>query len=206
MPLVTQCQVSEKAGITFAVGLRSILRHDPDVVLVGEMRDVETAQLGLRAALTGHLVLSTLHTNDAVGTVSRLIDMGLDRFIIASSLMAVAAQRLVRRICVHCRAEFVPTPEQLEALGMGTDVSGRFAQEKGCDRCNGTGHLGREAIFEVLVVTSEVAQLISRGAHEDEIEKAAIAGGMFPFRDVARSKARTGGISLEEVARVSTES
>lgn len=205
LPLVTQCQVSEKAGITFAVGLRSILRHDPDVVLVGEMRDVETAQLGLRAALTGHLVLSTLHTNDAVGTISRLIDMGLDRFIIASSLMAVAAQRLVRRICVHCRAEFVPTPEQLELLGMSPDVKGRFAQGNGCERCNGTGHLGREAIFEVLDVTADVAHLISRGAHEDEIEKAAIAAGMVPFRDVARAKAQAGGISLEEVARVTTE-
>jgi type IV pilus assembly protein PilB len=206
LPLVTQCQVREKAGLHFASGLRSILRHDPDVVLVGEMRDVETARLGLRAALTGHLVLSTLHTNDAVGTISRLIDMGLDRFIIASCLMAVAAQRLVRRICPHCRYEYEPSREDLEAVGLPPETTGRFADGRGCERCHGTGHLGREAIFELLEVTPEVARLISRGAHEDEIEEAARDAGMVLFRESAQQRARTGGISLHEMARVTTES
>jgi type IV pilus assembly protein PilB len=203
--LATQCQVNEKAGLTFATGLRAILRHDPDVVLVGEIRDRETAKLALHASLTGHLVLSTLHTNHAVATTLRLVEMDLDPYLIASSLVAVAAQRLARKICGNCRYEYEPTPEELEAVGLSAAAGTAFARGKGCDRCNGTGLRGREAIFEVLEVTPEVARLIARGAPEEELAEAARAGGMTPFREMAQRRAVEGRISLSEVANVTTE-
>jgi type IV pilus assembly protein PilB len=205
LPVATQCQVNEKAGLGFATGLRAILRHDPDVVLVGEMRDRETASLALRASLTGHLVFSTLHTNDAVRTVSRLIDMELDAYIVASCLVAVAAQRLVRRVCANCRYEYEPTPEELQAIGVREGTRGRFARGKGCDRCGGSGFRGREAIFELLEVSSEVSGLISRKAHADQIEEAALRAGMEPFRAVARRRALEGKMAVDEVQRVTAE-
>jgi type II secretory ATPase GspE/PulE/Tfp pilus assembly ATPase PilB-like protein len=202
---VTQCQVNEKAGLTFAAGLRSILRHDPDVVLVGEMRDAETATLAMRAALTGHLVLSTLHTNDAVRSISRLRDMGIDTFVIASCLSCVSAQRLVRRICPSCREEYDPTPEELTAVGLPGDAKGTFARGGGCERCHGSGQRGREALFEVLEVKPAIATLIGRGAPVDEIEAAARESGMVSFREMAQQRALEGQISLAEVATVTAE-
>jgi type IV pilus assembly protein PilB len=205
LSLVTQCQVNEKAGLDFARGLRSILRHDPDVVLVGEIRDPETASLALRAAMTGHLVFSTVHTNGAVATVGRLVDMGLDRYIIASCLVGVAAQRLVRCICPHCAEEYTPDPEDLSAVGVPSDTTGKFRRGEGCDRCHETGYAGREAIFELLEVTPALARLISRGAHADELEAEACQGDFVPFRDRAQRSACEGRITLDEVARISTE-
>ena len=158
LPMVTQCQVNEKAGLDFATGLRSILRHDPDVVLIGEMRDPETASLALRAAMTGHLVFSTVHTNSALATVGRLVDMGLDRYLIASCLVGVSAQRLVRLICPHCAEKYTPDPEDLEAVGVAPDTTGKFRHGEGCDRCHETGYAGREALFELLEVTPELAR------------------------------------------------
>ncbi|MGH0029906.1 MAG: GspE/PulE family protein [Myxococcota bacterium] len=206
MPLVTQCQVNDKAGLDFAKGLRAILRHDPDVVLVGEMRDQVTASLAIRAALTGHLVVSSLHTNDSVRSISRLRDMGLDAYLIASCLRAVSAQRLVRRICPDCREPYEPSEEDLLALGFDPGTRGSFAVGKGCDRCNGSGCRGREAIFEVLEVTPGVAQLIARNAAMDEIEhEARREAGLVTFREMAQRRAAEGRISLAEMARTTAE-
>ncbi len=205
LPIVTQCQVNEKAGLTFAASLRAVLRHDPDVVLVGEMRDPETASLAIRAALTGHLVFSTLHTNDAVGTVGRILDMGVDAYLISSCLAVIAAQRLIRLTCTQCREPYEPTPEELAAIGFSEDIEGQFARGVGCERCGNSGFRGREALFEVLEVTPPVAQLISRGAHADDIEKAAREGGLQTFREAAQQRALEGQIALEEVARITTE-
>jgi type IV pilus assembly protein PilB len=205
LPLATQCQVNERAGLDFATGLRSILRHDPDVVLVGEMRDTETAALALRAAMTGHLVFSTLHTNGAIETVGRLVDMGLDRYAIASCLVGVAAQRLVRRICEHCVEDYEPDPDELAAIGIAPERGGKFRRGAGCERCQESGHAGREALFELLEVTPALRRAISRGAHADELEAQARADGFVPFRERAQRSACEGRISLEEVARVTAE-
>jgi type IV pilus assembly protein PilB len=205
LSMITQCQVNEKAGLDFATGLRSILRHDPDVVLVGEMRDPETASLALRAAMTGHLVFSTVHTNGALATVGRLVDMGLDRFLIASCLVGVAAQRLVRLICPHCVEEYTPDPEDLAAVGIAPDTLGKFRRGEGCDRCHETGYAGREALFELLEVTPELARAISRSAHPDELEQKARDNGFMPFRERAQRSACEGRLTLDEVARITTE-
>ena len=205
LPLVTQCQINERAGLTFAAGLRSILRHDPDVILVGEMRDTETAGMALRAALTGHFVFSTLHTNDAVRTISRLRDMGVEPFLIASCLVAVVGQRLVRLVCTHCAAAYEPRDDELLAVGIEPGAPGNFKIGKGCDRCHGTGTHGREALFEVLEIGPEIAQLIGRDAAVDEIEAAARGAGLRSFREVAQERAAAGVIPLEEVARVTVE-
>ncbi len=205
LPMVTQCQINTKAGLTFASGLRSILRHDPDVVLVGEMRDTETATMAVRAALTGHLVFSSIHTNDAIRTISRLLDMGIDPFLVASCLSVVAAQRLVRKNCSHCRDTYEPTPEEIASVGLRPGTAGPFSRGKGCDRCHGTGMRGREALFEVLEVTPAVSSMIGRRAPVDEIEELAREEGMTSFREAAIERARSGEISLAEVARVTAE-
>jgi type IV pilus assembly protein PilB len=205
MSLVTQCQINEKAGITFANGLRSILRHDPDIILVGEMRDAETTRMALRAALTGHLVLSTLHANDAVRALSRLRDMGMESYLIASCLVAVCAQRLVRLVCELCRKPHPATAAELELLGLAAGEKVAFVRGEGCSRCNGTGMRGRKALFEVLEVTPEISQLMAREAPLDAIAEAARRGGMVPFRGNAQRLAREGAITVEEAARVSVE-
>jgi type IV pilus assembly protein PilB len=205
LPLATQCQINEKAGLTFAAGLRSILRHDPDVILVGEMRDQETGSMALRAALTGHLVFSTVHTNDAVRSISRLRDLGIEPFLIASCLSAVVAQRLVRLVCQECCHEYQPRAEELAAVGLPVDAEGSFVHGKGCERCHSTGTRGREALFEVLEVTPEVAQAIGRDESIDEIDAAARAAGLVTFREEAHRRACAGRISLEEVAQVTAE-
>lgn len=205
LPLATQCQINEKAGLTFAAGLRSILRHDPDVILVGEMRDQETGSMALRAALTGHLVFSTVHTNDAVRSISRLRDLGIEPFMIASCLAAVVAQRLVRLVCPECSEEYQPRAEELAAVGLPVDAEGSFVRGKGCERCHSTGTRGREALFEVLEVTPEVAQAIGRDESIDEIDVAARAAGLVTFREEAHRRACAGRITLEEVAQVTAE-
>jgi type IV pilus assembly protein PilB len=206
MSLVTQCQINEKAGITFATGLRSILRHDPDIILVGEMRDAETTRMALRAALTGHLVLSTLHANDAVRALSRMRDMGMESYLIASCLVTVCAQRLVRLVCESCRKPHTASAAELELLGLPATERAAFVRGEGCPRCSGTGMRGRRALFEVLEITPEISQLMAREAPLDTIAEAARAAGMVPFRGNAQRLAREGAITIEEAARVSVES
>jgi type IV pilus assembly protein PilB len=201
LPLVTQCQINEKAGVTFLTGLRAILRHDPDVILVGEMRDAETASIAMRSALTGHLVLSTLHTNDAVGSIVRLQDMDVPPYLTGSCLLVAVAQRLVRVLCPQCRFECEPSEEELQAAGL--EPGGKWWRASGCDACRGHGVAGRSALFEVLEITPPVARLVFVGAAADEIERVAREKGFVPFREAALRRARAGDISPEELARVS---
>ena len=191
---ITQIQVQPKIGLTFAAGLRSMLRHDPDVMMVGEVRDLETAEIAIRVALTGHLVFSTLHTNDAAGAATRLLDMGLEPFLVASSLECVIAQRLVRLICPSCRRE--------EAARPSGDIppAARF-RGKGCGQCNGTGYRGRTAIYEILSVDREVRELILRRASADEIRRHAVLRGMRTLRECGWAKAAAGLTGAEEVLR-----
>ena len=203
---VSQVQVNPRADMTFANALRSILRQDPDIIMVGEIRDVETADIAIQASLTGHLVLSTLHTNTACGAVARLIDMEIQPFLIASSLMLVAAQRLVRRLCPHCRRPFEPPPELQEELRLdriGTGAS--FFRAVGCERCNGSGYRGRIAIFEMLVVDPDIDALIVAKASAGEIYRKARSGGMVSLREAGLRKAAGGITSLDEVIRVTVD-
>jgi type II secretory ATPase GspE/PulE/Tfp pilus assembly ATPase PilB-like protein len=202
---VAQIPVRPSRGLTFATGLRSILRQDPDVVMVGEIRDAETAEIAIRAALTGHQVFSTLHTNDAAGAVTRLLDMGVEAFLISSSLEGVLAQRLVRRICTHCRAEWIPTAGLREKLaGFGIhDLEGRFYHGKGCDECRGTGYRGRIGIFELLAISPDLRELILHKRPSAEIKSAA-RKKMITMHQDALQKAVAGITTLEEIVRVSS--
>ncbi|MBT3310240.1 MAG: type II secretion system ATPase GspE, partial [Gammaproteobacteria bacterium] len=197
---VGQIQVSPKIGLTFAGGLRSILRQDPDVIMVGEIRDLETAEIAVQASLTGHLVLSTLHTNDSVGAVARLSDMGVEPFLLSASLEGVVAQRLVRRLCNHCKEPYDP--------GEIAEVeSTHYCRPKGCDHCLDTGYRGRTAIFEMLTINDEIRELITRPeSTEQELRRAAERGGMFSLRQAGWQKAAEGVTSIEEVYRVTQES
>jgi type IV pilus assembly protein PilB len=206
LPRVNQVQVKEEIGLTFASALRSFLRHDPDVILVGEMRDLDTAQIANRAALTGHLVLSTLHTNDAASTVARLLDMGIPPFLLASSLRLVVAQRLIRKVCAECRE-----PYEIDAASLvpytTTPADGRVTVVigRGCAVCNQTGLKGRIAIYEVMPVTKEIKELIAHGARPAEICKVARDQGMRTLREAALAKVLEGVTTLEEIMRVTTE-
>ena len=184
LPGITQVQTNERAGLTFGKGLRSILRQDPDVVLVGEVRDSETAELALQASMTGHLVLTTLHTNDAVAALTRLVDMGIEPFLIASSLSLVVAQRLVRRPCADCAAPYMPSARVLALLGLGeADLVGATPMRgRGCGECGGTGYRGRTGIFEVLPVTASVRSVLSHTPTEAAVGAAARAAGMTTLR------------------------
>ena len=204
LPMMIQCQVNEKAGLTFATGLRAILRHDPDVILVGEMRDRETAAIAMRAALTGHLVLSTLHTNDAIHTLARLRDLEVEAYLISSCLTLVAAQRLARRLCKQCREEYVPDPGETRALGV--EEGGTWYRSHGCSDCNERGVRGRRAVLELLEITPEIKSLLLSNAGEDAVLESARSGGFVSLREAAIELARTGEISLQEIARVTAES
>ena len=206
LPRVNQVQVRDEIGFTFAAALRSFLRHDPDVILVGEMRDLETAQIANRAALTGHLVLSTLHTNDAASTVVRLLDMGIPPFLLASALRLVVAQRLLRKICLECRE-----PHEIDESSLApyaaipTDGRVTVFAGRGCTVCNDTGLKGRIAIYEVMPVTNEIKELIVSGARPAEICKAARDQGMRTLREAGLAKVLEGVTTLEEVLRVTSE-
>ncbi|PYI88450.1 MAG: type II secretion system protein GspE [Verrucomicrobia bacterium] len=205
LPGVAQIPVRPSRGLTFASGLRSILRQDPDVVMVGEIRDSETAEIAIRAALTGHQVFSTLHTNDSAGAVTRLTDMGVEAFLISSSLEGVLAQRLVRRICSHCRVESPVQPavrEKLEELG-ALRVDGRFYRGNGCEECRGTGYRGRVGIFELLPINAELRELILQKRSSAEIKTAA-RKTMVTMHQDALQKAADGITTLEEILRVSS--
>lgn len=194
---LTQVQVQPRAGLTFATALRSVLRQDPDVVMVGEMRDRETTETGLAAALTGHLVLSTLHTNDAPGAVARLTEMGVPRYLVAGGLTGVLAQRLVRRVCEHCVTIEPVTGDELFALGLPTPP--HLPRAVGCDRCDGTGYSGRVGVFEMLRVSPAIRELILADAPSDDIREAAAAAGMTPLAVDAWRKVEDGATTLEEV-------
>jgi len=200
IPLIRQTQVNPKAGLTFATGLRSILRQDPDIVMVGEVRDKETADIAVQASLTGHLVLSTLHTNDAPSAVTRLVDMGVEPFLVSSSLIGVIAQRLVRVICKGCKEKYVPEPELLRELKIKKDAV--FHKGKGCDDCKHTGYLGRIGIFEFMRMSDEIRKLILQKASSDDIRDAAVKDGMRTLRDDGLDKAARGITTIEEVVRV----
>src|SRR5918911_4035446 len=198
---INQVSVRNDIGLDFASALRSILRQDPDIVMVGEIRDNETADIAVKAALTGHQVLSTLHTNDAAGAITRLDDMGIEPFLISSSMLLSCAQRLVRRVCSNCRDEFVPEPEVFEKLGMKPEKGAVFYKGHGCDRCKGRGYLGRAAIIEALPVTESVRRLVIKRASAAVIKNQAVTEGMKTLRMVGIEKAAEGVTTLEEIWR-----
>lgn len=202
---VNQIQVLEKAGLTFARGLRSILRHDPDVILVGEIRDQETAQIAVQASLTGHLVFSTLHTNDAPGALTRLVDMGVEPYLVASSLEAVLAQRLVRLLCAHCKQEDTsPTAQALKAQ-LNFPANTPIYRAVGCRECRQTGYFGRRAIFEWMDASSEIRQMVLKNCSGDEIRNAARRAGMRTLAEDGWRLVRLGSTTPEEVLRVTKD-
>ena len=207
LPGVRPTQVNPKIHLTFANGLRSILRQDPDVIMVGEIRDLETAEIAIQAALTGHLVLSTLHTNDAASTFMRLIDMGVEPFLISSSVIGILAQRLVRTICKDCRHEHAPSREALEDIGLLDREKGtpKFYQGKGCPKCRNTGYRGRIGIFELLIPDEKVRRLAVSKASVEEIRKQARALGMTTLKEDGINKIRDGFTTIEEVLRATQE-
>ena len=203
---VNQVQINEKTGMTFANGLRAILRQDPDIIAVGEIRDGETAEIAMRAAITGHVVLSTVHTNDAVGTIERLIDIGVEPYLVASALRGVISQRLVRRLCPHCKEAYQPSAEELQDLGIADGAGMQFYRSKGCPKCFDTGYHGRIAVFEFLPVDRAVRTMISDGSARAQIEAylkdAAQKTGFISLRDNGLRLLAEGVTSVEELLRV----
>jgi type IV pilus assembly protein PilB len=200
---VNQVQVRENIGLNFAAALRSFLRQDPNIILVGEIRDFETAEIAVKASLTGHLVLSTLHTNDAPGTISRLMNMGIEPFLVASSVNLICAQRLVRRICTQCKEDHPLPPQAMTEAGFTADESTQVVPKrgKGCERCNGTGYKGRVGLYEVMEVTEELRELILVGASALELKRKAVDEGMITLRRSGLRKVMEGVTTIEEVAR-----
>jgi general secretion pathway protein E len=202
---VNQVQIKPQIGLSFAHVLRSMLRHDPDVIMVGEIRDLETAQIAIQAALTGHLVLSTLHTNNAASTLTRLLDMGVEDYLMTSTLNAIVAQRLVRRLCHDCRKAYTPLAELVEQLGLQQRDDLAFWRAVGCSRCNETGYFGRISINEVLVMSDPIRRQILHHAEATELQRAALAAGMRPMFQDGIAKAAGGVTTIEEVLRVTRE-
>ncbi|MDQ3621685.1 MAG: Flp pilus assembly complex ATPase component TadA [Verrucomicrobiota bacterium] len=202
---INQVAVKSEIGLGFADALRSILRQDPDIVMIGEIRDNETADIAVKAALTGHQVLSTLHTNDAAGAIARLDDMGIEPFLIASSILLTCAQRLVRRLCPNCKEDFVPEPEVFAKLGLEDLTGTTFHHGAGCDRCKKRGYLGRAAVLEVLPISEPIRRLIIKRASAAVIKNQAISEGMRSLRMAGIEKAREGVTTLEEVLRVTAD-
>jgi general secretion pathway protein E/type IV pilus assembly protein PilB len=202
---INQIQVNTKSGLTFASGLRSILRHDPDVVLIGEIRDKETAEIAVQASLTGHLVFSTLHTNDAPGAATRLVDMGVEPYLVASSLEMVAAQRLVRLICKRCRTEMPKADRDRLAGEFGSEVPEVLYKGAGCQNCQGTGYRGRQGVFEMMPITDEIRALILNRSSSRDIRKMALQEGMTSLRDDGWRLVREGRTTAEEVVRMTKD-
>ena len=201
---INQVQMKEEIGLSFAASLRSFLRQDPDIIMVGEIRDYETAEIAVKAALTGHLVLSTLHTNDAPSTVTRLLNMGIEPFLVSSSLNLIVAQRLARRVCGNCREEVRIPPKALVDAGMKPEriKLSKPAKGKGCDDCNGTGFRGRVALYEVMPIKEELKEMVLRGGSAIDIKREAVRLGMKTLRQAGLSKLEEGVTTLEEVLRV----
>lgn len=207
IPNVTQTQINTDIGFDFSDGLRTLVRQDPDIIMVGEIRDEKTAGLAIEAALTGHLVFSTLHTNTAVGTIQRLLNMGIDRFLIAAAVKLVISQRLLRQICNYCREQYAIPKTYHELIRTETEIdpeNGFFYKAKGCDKCNMSGHKGRIGLFEVLEMSPAIEEMIVSTATSFEIEKQAVKEGMVPLKQDALYKAATGDITIEEALRVMT--
>jgi type II secretory ATPase GspE/PulE/Tfp pilus assembly ATPase PilB-like protein len=203
---ITQIQVHPRIGLSFAAGLRSMLRHDPDIMMVGEVRDFETAEITIRVALTGHLVFSTLHTNDASGGITRLLDMGIEPFLVASSVECFIAQRLVRLICPGCKVKVMPDKEILREFGIENNIDKLEIYEgKGCESCKFTGYKSRTAIYEFLVMNEEVRNLVLHRASSDQIKKKALQSGMHTLRMDGWEKVKKGLTTLNEVIRVTEE-
>ena len=207
---IIQVQTKADIGLTFAAGLRSILRQDPDIIMVGEIRDLETAEICIRSSLTGHLVLSTLHTNDAVSAISRLMDMGIEPYLLTATLSLVMAQRLVRRICEECSAPWQPSEELLrrvQNLGNMNSSTWVFRRGKGCPHCEGTGYFGRVAIYEQFVLTDAIKTLLAEGAKMHEVRRQAQKEGLQSLLQSALRKVREGVTTLDEALSVcSTQS
>ncbi|MCK4873657.1 MAG: Flp pilus assembly complex ATPase component TadA [Phycisphaerales bacterium] len=199
LPGINQFQTNTKAGFTFGAALRAMLRQDPDILMVGEIRDQETALIATQAALTGHLVFSTLHTNDAVSAVTRLINMGVEPFLVAAILRGVLAQRLVRKICPHCKESYEPEERTRAMLGLAEDESIELFRGAGCSRCRGTGFAGRLGIFELFIPDDEMCEAISRNAHMHELKEIAVRQGFYSLREDGLAKARAGLTTVEEV-------
>jgi general secretion pathway protein E len=203
---IGQIQVNPKINLTFASGLRSILRQDPDVIMVGEIRDTETAEIAIHASLTGHLVFSTLHTNDSAGAITRLLDMGIEPFLVSSSVVAIVAQRLVRLICAECRTPYHPTAEELNKLGMKKNSPDLlFYRGKGCPHCMNTGYRGRSGIYEVLMLDDELRNMILSKMDSGRIKAKAVSKGMVPLREDGARRVASGATTTEEVLRVTQE-
>jgi type IV pilus assembly protein PilB len=205
---INQVQINTRAGLTFASALRSILRSDPDVVMVGEVRDGETAKMAIEAALTGHFVLSTLHTNDAPGAITRLNEMGVEPFLTGAAVSAVLAQRLARKLCTHCCEMYSPSVDELLKARVSSDVAAAsdgmaFYRKRGCPRCNQTGYKGRIGIYQLLVMSEQLEQLAVKKASREDLERAAISEGMKTMWDDGLAKVAAGLTSVEELARVS---
>ena len=203
---ISQTQVSDKKGMTFASGLRRVLRQDPDIIMVGEIRDLETATMAIQSSLTGHLVFSTLHTNDAASAVTRLLDLGIEPYLVASSLVGVLAQRLVRRVCAQCAAPYRPAPSELEWLGVERAVTSRMRQGAGCSSCRNTGYSGRLGTFELLVLSDDIRRLVQARASAAEIKEAALQAGTRTLRDDGIEKILTGITTISEVERITLKS
>jgi type IV pilus assembly protein PilB len=201
---INQVQMHEEIGLNFAAALRSFLRQDPDIIMVGEIRDYETAEIGVKAALTGHLVLSTLHTNDAPSTINRLLNMGIEPFLVSSSVIVIVAQRLLRRICSGCKAPVEVNPQALIELGFKPEEAETMTVHHGtgCSVCAGTGYKGRVALYEVMPISEKIRDLILQGASTGEIKTAAIEGGMYTLRRSGLEKVKIGQTTIEEVVRV----
>ncbi|MCX5665670.1 MAG: type II secretion system ATPase GspE [Candidatus Omnitrophica bacterium] len=205
LPGIRQIQINNKVDLTFANGLRSILRQDPNVIMVGEMRDHETAEIAIQSALTGHLVFSTLHTNDAPGAVTRMIDMGVEPFLVSSSVIAVLAQRLVRTICPECKDKYTPTKEELKDLGVSSSEKTEFYRGKGCPKCMSTGYKGRIGIYELMTPDEKIRNAVISKSSTDEIRKLALASGMITLKEDGIRKIKEGLTTVEEVLRVTEE-
>jgi type IV pilus assembly protein PilB len=201
---INQVQVNEDIGLSFAAALRSFLRQDPDIIMVGEIRDLETAEIGVKAALTGHLVLSTLHTNDAPSTINRLLNMGVAPFLVASSVNLILAQRLARRICQNCKEDAPVSPKTLLDLGVPPDAIDSYAPKKGvgCPSCGMTGYRGRVALYEVMPTLEEIRDLVLAGANSIDIKRAAMRQGVKTLRQSGLTKVAEGVTTIEEVLRV----
>jgi type IV pilus assembly protein PilB len=196
---ITQVQVNPRAGLTFAGGLRSILRQDPDTIMVGEIRDTETAEIAIRAAITGHLVLSTIHTNDALSTVVRLIDMGIEPFLVASSVKCIIAQRLVKKLCPHCKKEYEVSDS--DNILLRTELKKAY-MPVGCSHCNNTGYAGRMAVFEIVLIDSKLERMIARGAGMDELMQYAVEKKLRTLREEVMDLVNAGTTSIDEAVRI----
>ena len=202
IPGITQVQVNNKAGLSFATGLRSMMRADPDILMVGEIRDRETAQIAVEGALTGHMVLSTLHTNDAPSAITRLIEMGIEPFLVASALECVVAQRLARTLCNHCKRRTIISGEILRDHGFHAQFDIEAHEPVGCGRCGGSGYRGRTGLYEVMLVSEEIRTLTLERASADQITAAALREGMRRLRDDGLARVKSGVTSMAEISRV----